>query len=161
MNTVYLLIGGNLGNVRETFRNAIDAIGHEVGVVSKESSLYETAAWGMENQPAFLNQVLEAQTMFSAREVLEKVLKIEQELGRIRAEKNGPRIIDIDILFYNKDIIDEPALKVPHPLLHKRNFTLFPLSEIASALVHPVFQKNIQALLSETTDTLTVKKLEK
>lgn len=161
MNTVYLLIGGNVGNVRETFRNAIAAIGQKTGMVKKKSSLYETAAWGMENQPAFLNQALEVATEFSAREMLEKVLYIEQELGRTRDEKFGPRIIDIDILFFNNEMIDEPDLKVPHPLLHKRNFVLYPLSEIAPELVHPVLQKNIRTLLGETSDTLAVKKLEK
>lgn len=159
MNTAYLLIGGNLGNVRETFQNAIAAIGQKTGMVKKQSSLYETAAWGMENQPVFLNQALKVATDLSAKEVLKEVLKIEQELGRTRDEKFGPRIIDIDILFFNNDVIDEPDLKVPHPLLHKRNFVLFPLSEIAPELVHPVLQKNIRALLDESSDTLTVKKL--
>lgn len=161
MNTVYLLIGGNLGNVRETFRNAIAAIRQKVGTVKRQSSLYETAAWGMENQPAFLNQVLEITTALTAGEVLESVLATEQELGRRRDEKYGPRTIDIDILFYNNDIIDVPALKVPHPLLHKRNFVLFPLCEIAPRLMHPLLQKNISTLLNESVDKLTVKKLKK
>lgn len=160
MNTVYLLMGGNLGNVKTTFKQAIGVIEQMVGAVITKSSLYQTAAWGMENQPAFLNQALEVSTNFSAHEVLEKILQIENQLGRVRQQKYGPRVIDIDILFYNNEIVDEADLKIPHPLLQHRNFALYPLNEIAPDWLHPVFQKNIQTLLKEVDDRLTVSKLD-
>ncbi|HEY0298140.1 MAG TPA: 2-amino-4-hydroxy-6-hydroxymethyldihydropteridine diphosphokinase [Arachidicoccus sp.] len=158
MNTTYLLIGGNLGDVRQTFANTINEIEMGVGSIKKKSPLYKTAAWGMENQPDFLNQVLEVETNLSAQKVLETVLNIEENLGRIRQQKYGPRIIDIDILLFNEEIIDEQDLKVPHPFLHKRNFVLHPLAALAPHAFHPVLKKDIQTLLQQSEDTLEVEK---
>ncbi|AYD48803.1 MAG TPA: 2-amino-4-hydroxy-6-hydroxymethyldihydropteridine diphosphokinase [Arachidicoccus soli] len=159
MNKVYLLIGGNMGNVMANLLTAKMEIEKQVGEIVLSSSLYRTAAWGLEDQPDFLNQVLEVNADLQPQEVLQKVLAIETEMGRIRTLKNGPRIIDIDILLFNDAIIEEENLKVPHPFLHKRNFTLAPLAEIASTIVHPVLQKNIKCLLQESEDKLPFEKL--
>jgi 2-amino-4-hydroxy-6-hydroxymethyldihydropteridine diphosphokinase len=159
MNTAYLLLGGNMGNVRETFCKAIFEIEKRAGKVSAQSSLYKTAAWGLENQPDFLNQALKIETGLSAQELLATALNIEKKLGRIRLEKYGARMIDIDILLFNDAIINEENLKIPHPLLHERNFALAPLAEIAPNIFHPLFHKNISQLLVECPDRLAVEQL--
>lgn len=159
MNKAYLLIGGNLGRVKEHLAAARQQIGKRVGRVAACSSLYQTAAWGLEDQPDFLNQVLLVHTDMAAPEMLKTMLEIEQELGRVRKIKNGPRLIDIDLLFFNNEVIDLPQLRVPHPLLHTRNFTLFPLEELAPELTHPVLHKTVRELLTESPDRLPVKKL--
>ncbi|SEA65307.1 2-amino-4-hydroxy-6-hydroxymethyldihydropteridinediphosphokinase [Arachidicoccus rhizosphaerae] len=161
MNHAYLLIGGNLGKIKENLQNARELIGQKVGAVSKASSLYQTAAWGLEEQPDFINQVLLVDSELPAADMLITMLDIEQVLGRVREMKNGPRLIDIDLLFYNDEVIHltRPDLTVPHPLLHTRNFTLYPLAEIAPDFVHPVLHKKIRTLLQQSPDALPVKKL--
>lgn len=161
MNKAYLLIGGNLGAVKTNLQRARSEISRRIGRVLAASSLYQTAAWGLEDQPDFLNQVLIIQSERSAADMLTIMLQIEQDLGRVRKIKNGPRLIDIDLLFYNDQIINSaaPDLKVPHPLLHTRNFTLYPLAELSPELVHPVLKKTIDALLKECPDSLQVTRL--
>ena len=159
MNQTYLLIGGNLGNRKENLQQARELIAAEAGPILGFSSLYETEAWGMEDQPAFLNQVLLVSTDKSARQLLSTILAIEHHMGRERTQKFGPRLIDIDILFYNSEIIDESGLSIPHPQLHLRRFTLKPLNEVAPDLIHPVLHKSISDLLRECPDPLAVKKL--
>lgn len=159
MNKVYLLIGGNMGQILNTLATARAAIEREIGHITKVSALYQTAAWGLADQPDFVNQVLLVETGLSANACLRLMLEIEQKLGRIRKIKNGPRAIDIDLLFFNRDIIDEPALQVPHPLLHTRNFTLYPLVEIAPEFVHPVLKESIKVLLQKSPDDLPVTRL--
>jgi 2-amino-4-hydroxy-6-hydroxymethyldihydropteridine diphosphokinase len=159
MNQTYLLIGGNLGNRLENLAESRRLIEANAGQVSKSSSLYETEAWGMEDQPAFLNQVLRLDTELDPRQLLATILDIEHQMGRERIQKFGPRSIDIDILFFNDAIIDEPGLSIPHPQLHLRRFTLDPLNEIASSFLHPVLKKSVSALLKECPDQLAVKKL--
>lgn len=157
MNIAYLLIGGNLGD-REG--NLAAAIGHIVaiskGELLSQSALYETAAWGNTRQPAFLNQALQISTGYTAPVLLKKLLAVEEKLGRVRAEKFGPRTIDIDIIFFNEDVIRTKTLIVPHPHMQDRMFVLTPLQEIAPDFVHPVLQKNITELLNNCTDTLEV-----
>ncbi|MEI9946012.1 MAG: 2-amino-4-hydroxy-6-hydroxymethyldihydropteridine diphosphokinase [Chitinophagaceae bacterium] len=126
--------------------------------IIKASSLYETAAWGKEDQPSFLNQALEIETALATQQLLKQLLKIEKKIGRVRKEKNGPRVIDIDILLFNNDIINENDLKVPHPELQNRRFALTPLAEIASNIIHPAFKKSILELLKLCPDTLEVKR---
>jgi len=161
MNKAYLLIGGNLGAVKSNLRRARAAITAQIGPVSAASSIYQTAAWGLEDQPDFLNQVLIVNTELSATDMLAAMLQIEKDLGRVRKFKNGPRLIDIDLLFYNDQVISSevPDLKVPHPLLHTRNFTLYPLAELAPGLVHPVLKKSVADLLRQSPDNLAVTKL--
>jgi 2-amino-4-hydroxy-6-hydroxymethyldihydropteridine diphosphokinase len=130
------------------------------GEIVRKSSVYETAAWGLEHQPDFYNQVLLLHTTLSANELIETLLRIENIMGRERAVKMGPRTIDIDILFFNNDIIYEPNLVVPHPRMQQRRFVLMPLSEIAPQFVHPVFHKTVAQLLEECTDILNVNKID-
>jgi 2-amino-4-hydroxy-6-hydroxymethyldihydropteridine diphosphokinase len=156
MNNVYLLIGGNMGDRLKNLSESTKCIEKEVGAILKKSSIYETAAWGVTDQPSFLNQVLFVSTKLSAEDVLKTILSIEEKMGRKRVEKMGPRTIDIDILFYNDEIISLPNLSVPHPHIANRRFVLAPLAEIAPVLFHPVLQKNITELLKVCPDTLEV-----
>lgn len=158
MNTAYLLTGGNLGNREENLTIARELIHQDCGTIVHTSSLYETAAWGKTDQPSFLNQALELRTVYNARQLIRKVLKIEKTMGRIREEKYGPRIIDIDILLFNQEIHDYRLLKLPHPEMQNRKFALLPLAEIAPDVFHPVLRKSIKELLNECKDELPVKK---
>ncbi|MDF2189946.1 2-amino-4-hydroxy-6-hydroxymethyldihydropteridine diphosphokinase [Paraflavitalea sp. CAU 1676] len=159
MNKAYLLIGGNVGNRQQNLHQAVKAIDERCGSVRQQSALYETAAWGKTDQQAFLNQALRIETHFSAPELLHHVLEVETSLGRVRDERYGPRIIDIDIIFFNNDIIDLPSLTIPHPEVQNRRFALAPLEEIAPQLMHPVLHKSIHQLLLECPDTLEVQRL--
>lgn len=149
---VYLLLGANLGNKLQTFELARLYIAEQVGVITVQSGLYETAAWGVTNQPTYLNQVLAVATYLEPAEVLTRTQAIEEKLGRVRLEKWGSRVIDIDVLFYDAQIIYTTTLIVPHPLLHERRFTLVPLAEIAPDFVHPVLRQSIQSLLDSCAD---------
>lgn len=158
MNEVYLLTGGNIGDRLMNLQQASLKIEKEAGTVLKKSAIYETAAWGLTDQNPFLNQVLLISTSSNPEDLLQTLLHIEQELGRKRMIKMGPRNIDIDILFYNNEIISSPNLTVPHPQIANRRFVLTPLNEIAPAFVHPVLQKTIAQLLEVCPDNLEVKK---
>jgi 2-amino-4-hydroxy-6-hydroxymethyldihydropteridine diphosphokinase len=159
MNQAYLLTGGNLGNRAENLLQAIKLIGERVGSIIASSSVYETAAWGTTNQPDYLNQCLLVETGLDAELLLEKLLDIEKILGRLRQVKYGSRTIDLDILLYNKAIINTKKLSVPHPQMQNRRFVLRPLVEIAPNFVHPVFKKTMVTLLNECNDPLNVKKI--
>jgi 2-amino-4-hydroxy-6-hydroxymethyldihydropteridine diphosphokinase len=159
MHSVFLLLGSNLGNRKLFLQQAIEHIEREIAPVIKASSVYETQSWGKTDLPDYLNQVISLETDLEAIIVLQKILAIELELGRHRDEKWGSRIIDIDILFYDEAIINLPGLQIPHPELHKRRFTLEPLSEIAPLLVHPVINKNILDIKNSLDDNLLIKKL--
>jgi len=160
MNNVYLLIGGNVGNRLENLQQAIIALNQTCGDIVRQSSIYETAAWGKTDQQAFLNQALLLVTRFTAPELLQHTLAAENLLGRVRQERYGPRIIDIDILFFNNDIVRKPDLTIPHPEVQNRRFALTPLDELAPGLVHPVLQKTVHQLLEECKDELEVKRWE-
>jgi 2-amino-4-hydroxy-6-hydroxymethyldihydropteridine diphosphokinase len=159
MNKAYLLTGGNMGNREENLATAYHHIDQQCGHVIHASSIYETKAWGKNDQPSFLNQVLEIQTNLTPRQLLKKILFIEQQIGRVREEKYGPRIIDIDILLFNDEIHNYPSLKIPHPELQNRRFVLVPLAEIAATAVHPVLKKTIVELLEICPDKLEVSKV--
>jgi len=158
MNEAFLLTGGNIGDRKNYLWRAKKEIEERCGKILKQSSIYETAAWGKEDQEAFLNQVLKIETGLSSEELLHTILKVEEDLGRKRDLKYGPRIIDIDILFFNNEVIDLHGLKIPHPQIQNRKFVLVPLNEIAAEKIHPVFQKTVSRLLSECPDPLTVNK---
>lgn len=158
MNRAYLLTGGNLGNRIANLHTAKGLVNQWAGKVVQESGIYETAAWGLADQPAFLNQVLVLDSPLSAQKLLEVLLHLEQQMGRLRLQQNGPRLIDIDILFFNDEIIQTTTLSIPHPRLHVRKFSLIPLFEINPGLVHPVLNQTIAALLSSCPDRLNVQK---
>ena len=160
MNKAILLIGGNLGNRTGHLKQAVEQINKLVGKVDNISALYETAAWGVTEQPDYLNQGLVVSTEMDAITLLHTVLEIERNIGRIRQQKWGARVIDIDIIFYNNDIINLPELKIPHPQLQFRQFVLTPLQEIIPEWQHPVLHKTISTLQEQCTDPLPAKKTE-
>ncbi len=161
INTAYLLLGSNLGNKKENLNKSIEFVSAKVGKLIKKSSIYETQSWGFETKNTFLNQVIKIETTLSSEILLDTILQIENQIGRKRktSATYESRIIDIDILFYNFDIINQKKLIIPHPELHKRNFTLFPLKEIAEGLIHPVLNKNISELLFESQDECKIIKV--
>lgn len=159
MNEAFLLTGGNMGDSIKYLSEAKEAIKKRCGNILQESSLYETEAWGMKDQEAFLNQALKIETRLTAQQLLQTILNIEEEMGRKREIKYGPRIIDIDILFFNDETIHLPGLHIPHPQMQNRRFVLEPLNEIAGNKFHPVLQKNISQILSECDDPLAVNKI--
>ena len=159
MNAAYLLIGGNIGNRIRNLSEARSHIENEIGEIIKTSSIYQTASWGITEQPDFLNQVLLIRSRFSAEEIMQLILAIENKMGRVRTQKNASRIIDIDILFFNDEIISDQNLTIPHPEIQNRKFALIPLNEIAPDFLHPVFKQRIKNLLSTSKDKLEVKPL--
>jgi 2-amino-4-hydroxy-6-hydroxymethyldihydropteridine diphosphokinase len=159
-NQVYLLIGGNLGNRMKLLKEARIGIEKQIGKILKESSIYETAAWGFESENDFLNQVLVVETELNPLQVLEECQRIENQLGRVRASNHyASRTMDIDILFYNDEIIQNERLTIPHPKLHLRRFTLEPLAEVSPEYIHPVLKMSIKKILDESTDATEVKKI--
>jgi 2-amino-4-hydroxy-6-hydroxymethyldihydropteridine diphosphokinase len=159
MINVFLLLGSNLGERNLFLHRAIEHIEQDIAAVAKKSAIYETQSWGKTDLPDYLNQVVMLQTELSAQQILEKILNIEIEMGRKREEKWGSRIIDIDILFYGSEIINEPNLTIPHPELHKRRFTLEPLEMLAPDFIHPILNKSILELKNDLKDDLIVKKI--
>lgn len=159
MAKVYLLTGGNVGDSLKTLQRANGLIEERVGPIIKSSSVYKTAAWGKTDQDDFLNQVLEVQTSFFPEELMDSLLEIEMELGRKRLEKYGPRIIDLDILFYDDLVLNSERLTIPHPQIQFRRFVLQPLFELEPGLIHPVIKKSMGVLLKECPDLLEVKPL--
>jgi 2-amino-4-hydroxy-6-hydroxymethyldihydropteridine diphosphokinase len=158
MNKAYLLTGTNMGEREQNLETAREWIEAECGKISLVSSLYETAAWGQTEQPAFLNQALEIQTSLNAAQLIRHILKIEKNMGRVREEKYGPRLIDIDIIFFDDEIVATSFLKIPHPEMQNRRFVLVPLNEIIPDFIHPVLKKTVQELLDDCPDPLPVKK---
>ena len=160
MKTVYLLLGTNMGDRNFNLSAATACIENDMGEILLKSSIYETEPWGVTDQQNYFNQILKISTQVSAQEILKKILSIEKKLGRKRTTKYASRIIDIDILFYNQDIIQEENLIIPHPLLHKRMFVLSPLFEMAPDYIHPVLHKSIKQLILECDDKNEVLKIE-
>jgi 2-amino-4-hydroxy-6-hydroxymethyldihydropteridine diphosphokinase len=156
---VYLLLGSNMNNPELQLQKAKAEILQSIGEILESSSCYATAPWGNTNQSHFINQVVKVNTTLNPLETMQTILSIEEKLGRIRTEKNAPRAIDIDILFFNKEIVDVPNLQIPHPHIQDRNFVLIPLNEIAPSFVHPVLQKNIHELMKACKDKLAVDKI--
>jgi 2-amino-4-hydroxy-6-hydroxymethyldihydropteridine diphosphokinase len=161
MNKVYLLIGGNMGDRMANLALVLSYIEQEAGSIHALSSIYETAAWGYTDQPDFLNQALLIHTKLDANTLMKHLLAIEKKMGREREIPLGPRIIDIDIIYFNDEIINNELLTIPHPRLSERRFVLLPISEIASDYIHPILSKNNATLLKDCGDSLAVYKKSK
>lgn len=161
MNRIVLLLGGNLGDKYEIMNKAQELLCERLGCLDVASSFFETEAWGFESEDVFLNKVLVMNTNYSSKDSLRISQVIELELGRVRKENRySSRLIDIDMLFYNDEIIDTADLIVPHPRIQERKFVLEPLNEIMSSYMHPLLQKKISTLLKECTDSCVVKKID-
>jgi len=149
MAFVYLGLGANLGDKERNLTDAITTLSQEVGFVIRQSAFYASKPWGFESENQFLNAVVLVETSLSPFDLLAKTQEMERNMGRVTKSPNGysDRLIDIDILFYDNLIIDQPALKIPHPLIVERDFVLMPLVEIAPELVHPVFGEKMKDLI--------------
>ena len=152
MNEVYLQLGSNIGERLESLNQSIKIIAERIGNVLEKSSVYESTPWGVENQRNFLNQVIFVKSNFDPYTILDLVLQIEKDMGRIRIEKWGERIIDIDILFIDDLIIESENLCIPHEFISKRKFVLQPMCEIAPGFIHHKLNKTISQLLEECID---------
>ena len=160
MNKAHLSLGSNRGDRIGNLNKAINLLSTWAGNLIRVSSVYETPPWKMADETNFLNQVLVIETKLPAEKLLDMILQIESIMGRIRTAKGyEPRTIDIDILFFNDEIINNERLTIPHPLIQERKFVLEPLNEISAEYVHPVLQKSIMQLLGECGDKSTVRKL--
>jgi len=149
---VYLSLGSNMGNRKANLHQAIVLLEKEVGQMVKSSHLYETAPWGNADQDPFLNQAIMMNTTLEPRDLLTAIGRVERAMGRERKEKWGPRIIDVDILFYGKRVVRDKGLEIPHPDLHKRGFVLIPMMEIAPNFEHPILKKQIDELYMSCED---------
>ena len=159
MNTTYLLLGSNLGDKEDNIRTAVKLL-KKIGKVKKHSAIYETEPWGFSDERNFFNMALCLETPLKPFKLLNEILKIEISIGRKRQTKQWvAREIDIDIIFYNNDIINEENLFVPHPQLKNRKFVLVPLKEIAPNFIHPSLNKSIIELLKECPDECEVEAL--
>ncbi len=156
---IFLLLGSNQGDAAMNLATARAAIARDAGRIEQTSALYKSAAWGLHEQPDFLNQVLQLVSPLAPGELLTVVLDIERQMGRIRRQRWGPRIIDIDVLLYGNEVIHTERLRVPHPGIPERRFTLEPLAEIAPGLIHPVLGTSMASLLAACSDPLTVERL--
>jgi len=144
---VYLALGSNLGNRLANLKEAISALTPQMDVKAK-SPVYETPPWGYEDQPKFLNQVIRGKTYLEPEPLLKHLKRLEIALGRKDSFPNGPRLIDIDILFFDELIFHSPALIIPHPRLHERAFVLLPLMDLDPELVHPANKKSVREMLA-------------
>ena len=145
---VYLALGSNMGNRLSNLKAAVLNLTPQM-TVKQKSSVYETPPWGFTEQDAFLNQVVKVTTYLEPEPLLRHLKRMETALGRVPNFQNGPRVIDIDILFFDIMIINTPPLVVPHPRLHERAFVLVPLAEIEPDFVHPILQRPINKILED------------
>ncbi len=155
MAVVYLSLGTNLGNKIQNLLISHLYISKKLGSVKLKSKFYNTPAWGYSDNNLYINQVLKIETLLKPDKLLEQIQVIEKSIGRVRNQSDGytSRIIDIDILFYDKRIVDTDNLTIPHKFIHLRKFVLHPLHDIAPELMHPVFNKTIAQLLKQCSDT--------
>jgi 2-amino-4-hydroxy-6-hydroxymethyldihydropteridine diphosphokinase len=146
-HTVYLTLGSNLDDRLANLKQAVDSLPPQMKVKAR-SRIYETPPWGYADQPNFLNQVVQVETYLEPEPLLKHLKRLEVALGRQITFRYGPRVIDIDILFYDDLVLDTPILVVPHPHLHERGFVLLPLMDIAPDLIHPVSRKSVREMLA-------------
>jgi len=151
-HTICLHLGSNLENRLINLEQAVLGVSQTIGQITKKSAIYQTQAWGEIKQPDFLNQTILATTKLSPQDVLSYMLRIEEKMGRIREKKWGPRIIDIDLLFYDDLILETPELTIPHPQISRRNFVLIPTMEVFGNFIHPVFKLSIEELYLRCRD---------
>ncbi len=156
-----LHLGSNMGNRIDYLNKALKLLELEFGKALKISNIYETKAWGNNNQPDFLNQAAIYETDILPQTILKTNKKLEKEIGRKPRENWHEREIDIDIIFYGDKIITEQNLEIPHAQMHKRKFVLVPIKEICQEYIHPLFNKTVAELLKEGNDNLTVEKWNK
>jgi 2-amino-4-hydroxy-6-hydroxymethyldihydropteridine diphosphokinase len=156
-HTVYIALGTNMGDRLDNLQAALRSLPTAV-TVTDESPVYETPPWGYEDQPAFLNMVVKGETSLEPEALLTYLKQLEAKLGRESNFRWGPRLIDLDILFYDDLVLDTPPLVIPHPRLHERAFVLVPLADVAPQFVHPVFQQEVNKFLSEI-DTQGIKRI--
>lgn len=149
MAIAYLGIGSNLGERESNCINALERLTTKGIEIIAKSSLYETKPWGMKDQPDFINMCAKAETALCPEDLLAALKGTEKEMGREEGDRWGPRLIDLDILFYDDKIVRTPDLSIPHPLIEQRDFVLIPLCEIAPDLVHPVSRKTIRELTEQ------------
>jgi 2-amino-4-hydroxy-6-hydroxymethyldihydropteridine diphosphokinase len=149
MSTAYIGIGSNLGNREKNCAKALALIEGKGIKIVKPSSMIETEPWGVREQPKFMNMAVEVTTDLLPDQLLRKLKDVEAELGRTKTTRWGPRIIDLDILFYNDMVMSSPELEIPHPHMHEREFVLISLCEIAPDKIHPVLKKSVREMLNE------------
>jgi 2-amino-4-hydroxy-6-hydroxymethyldihydropteridine diphosphokinase len=160
MHQVFLSLGSNMGNRKSNLGKAVKKLGTDNGQIAKESSIYETEAWGNKPQRNYYNQAIELLTNLDPPALLIQIHRIEVSLGRVfTIERFVPRPVDIDILFYENLIYTSESLMIPHPLIHSRRFVLVPMVEIAPEFLHPVLGKTIEQLLMLCDDELKVEKI--
>ncbi|QJX47896.1 2-amino-4-hydroxy-6-hydroxymethyldihydropteridine diphosphokinase [Hymenobacter taeanensis] len=159
MPVAYLLLGSNLGDRTSILQDAVQQLAASAGIVEAVSGLYETAAWGLEDQPPFLNQAIQLRTSLLPEALLDVCQQAEQLAGRERLVRWGARTLDVDILLYDDLVLDSPRLQVPHPRLPERRFALVPLTDIAAHIVHPVLGQSVTALLAQCPDSLAVQRV--
>lgn len=157
MHELFIQLGSNMGNRSDVLQKAQQAMQQIFGEPAKVSGIYESQAWGKTDQQHFLNQIVSFKTTWSPEKILQQLKEIEREIGRTKTEKWGPRVIDLDILFYGNLVFNSSSLQIPHPHIQTRAFVLIPLIEIAPSIFHPLIKQTILQIHAACKDPLWVK----